>query len=229
MMEMESTLTNKKPATLRVLPSLPAAPMTLEESGLSLDMMIQLALKTLHFAGELTGAELGNRLGVNFSVIGPALDALKTQRHVQISGGTMLGRASYVYRITDSGRERAGLFLESNHYVGVAPVPFDQYRQYMLNYAKAAPRVASRERVREAFNHLVISQKVLDQLGPAINAGHSMFVYGPPGNGKTVISQAIHNLLEGEIAIPHALEVEGQIIRLFDPVNHEPIGQEQDD
>ena len=66
--------------------------------------------------------------------------------------------------------------------------------------------------------------RVLDQLGPAINAGHSMFVYGPPGNGKTVISQAIHNLLDGDIAIPHALEVEGAIIRLFDPVNHEVIG-----
>ena len=80
-----------------------------------------------------------------------------------------------------------------------------------------------RESVRNAFSHLVISNRVLDQLGPAINGGHSMFVYGPPGNGKTVISQAIHNLLEGEIYIPHALEVEGSIIRFFDPVNHQPV------
>jgi predicted ATPase with chaperone activity len=64
---------------------------------------------------------------------------------------------------------------------------------------------------------------VLDQVGPAIAAGHSMFVYGPPGNGKTVIAQAIRNLMDGEIAIPHAIEVEGQIIRMFDPVNHEPL------
>jgi predicted ATPase with chaperone activity len=64
---------------------------------------------------------------------------------------------------------------------------------------------------------------VLDQVGPAIAAAHSMFVYGPPGNGKTVIAQAIRNLLDGEIAVPHALEVEGSIIRLFDPVNHEMI------
>ena len=79
--------------------------------------------------------------------------------------------------------------------------------------------------MRKAFSHLVISQRVLDQLGPAVNAGHSMFVYGPPGNGKTVISQAIHNLLDGDISIPHALEVEGSIIRFFDPVNHEPIDE----
>ena len=202
---------------------IPPAPTTYQEAGLSLDMLIQLSLKTLHFAGELTGAELARRLGVNFSVVEPAIDFLKSQHQLEIGGGTMMGRASYRFRITDAGRQRAVLFLEANHYVGVAPVPFDQYRRYMLDYAKVAPRTATRDRVREAFSHLVISQPVLDQLGPAINAGHSMFVYGPPGNGKTVISQAIRKLLHGHIAIPHAIEVEGAIIRFFDPVNHEPV------
>jgi predicted ATPase with chaperone activity len=140
----------------------------------------------------------------------------------------MVGRASYRYRITDAGRTRAALFLETNHYVGVAPVPFEQYREYMLRFRKMAPRTATRDRVREAFSHLVISQGVLDQLGPAINAGHSMFVYGPPGNGKTVISQAIRKLLSGNIAIPHAIEVEGAIIRFYDPVNHEPVAAGDD-
>ena len=205
------------------LANMPLAPSTYQEAGLTLDLLIQLSLKMLHFAGELTGAEVARRLGVNFSIVEPALDALKTQRQVEIGGGTMMGRASYRYRITDAGRQRAVLFLESNHYVGVAPVPFDQYKRYMRSFMQTAPRSATRDRVREAFSHLVIGQNVLDQLGPAINAGHSMFVYGPPGNGKTVISQAIRKLLHGEIAIPHALEVEGSIIRFFDPVNHEPI------
>ena len=73
----------------------------------------------------------------------------------------------------------------------------------------------------------MISDRVMDQLGPAINAGHSMFVYGPPGNGKTVISQAIQKLLDGDIHIPHALEIEGAIVRLFDPVTHEELPDEQ--
>jgi len=201
----------------------PIAPGTPEQAGLSVDLLIQLTLKILHFSGELSGSDLAGRLGVNFSVIEPAVDFLKSQRQVEIAGGTMMGRASYRYRITDAGRVRAALFLESSHYVGVAPVPFEQYRQYMLNFARIAPRTATRDRVRDAFKHLVISQPVLDQLGPAINAGHSMFVYGPPGNGKTVISQAIRKLLGGDMMIPHAIEVEGAIIRIFDPVNHEPI------
>jgi predicted ATPase with chaperone activity len=202
---------------------LPRAPTSYQDAGLSLDLLIQLVLKTLHFSGEMTGGQLAARLGVNFSVVEPALDFLKAQRQVEIAGGTMVGRASYRFRITDAGRVRAALFLETNQYVGVAPVPFDQYRQYMNSFKQHAQGTATRDRVRDAFRHLVISQHVLDQLGPAINAGHSMFVYGPPGNGKTVISQAVRKLLGGAIAIPHAIEVEGSIIRLFDPVNHEPI------
>ncbi len=201
----------------------PTAPTTLEEAGLKADLVLQLALKALHFSGELTGVELARRLGLNFTVVEPVLEMMVAQRHCEIGGGSMIGRASYRYRITDAGRTRAALFLESSHYVGCAPVPLEQYRRYMGAFRDARPRKATREQVRQAFSHLVIGDRVLDQLGPAINAGHSMFVYGPPGNGKTVISQAIRNLLEGQIAIPHALEVEGNIVRLFDPVNHEPV------
>jgi predicted ATPase with chaperone activity len=99
-------------------------------------------------------------------------------------------------------------------------VPLARYVAYLRDWKQVAPHSATRDRVRSAFQHLVLGQRVLDQLGPAINGGHSLFVYGPPGNGKSVISQAIRNLLDGDIAIPHALEVEGQIVRLFDPVNH---------
>jgi predicted ATPase with chaperone activity len=214
-----------KTNALSILPH-PPAPSTLEEAGLSLDLIIQLALKMLHFTGELSGSELAHRMGLRFSVIEPALAMIKAQHQVEVAAGAMIGGPSYRYRITDAGRTRAQLFLETNHYVGAAPVPLDQYRRYMTEYKKVAPATATRERVRQAFSHLVISDRVMDQLGPAINAGHSMFVYGPPGNGKTVISQAIQKLLDGDLHIPHALEVEGSIIRFFDPVTHEQLPEE---
>jgi predicted ATPase with chaperone activity len=198
------------------------APRTIEEAGLSRDLITQLVLKTLHFSGELSGTELARRIGLPFMALEPVVRAIKQQNQVEIFGGA-LGAPSYVYRITDTGRTRAMLFLEQSHYVGHAPVPLEQYRRYMEAFKAAAPHKVDRPAVRNAFSHLVISQRVLDQLGPAINAGHSMFVYGPPGNGKTVISQAIHKLLAGEIYVPHALEVEGSIIRFFDPVNHDPL------
>ena len=199
------------------------APLTLAESGLTIDLVLQLALKTLHFAGELTGSELARRLGLAYPVVEPALDLLKNQHQCEIAGGTMVGRASYIYRITDAGRTRAAIFLKNSHYVGIAPVPLQQYQRYMASVAQRAGDKVKRDRIHDAFAHLVISDRVLDQLGPAINAGHSMFVYGPPGNGKTVISQAIRNLQEGDLFIPYAIEVEGSVIRMFDPVNHEPI------
>jgi len=206
----------------------PAPAQTLEESGLTLDLIQQLALKSLYFAGELSGSDLMRRLGLEFPVIAPALDFLKNQHQVGIVGSGIVGGPSYRYRITDAGRTRAALFLDTSHYVGAAPVPVAQYRAYMHARSQALPRGVTRERVRSAFSHLILSDAVLDQLGPAINRGHSMFVYGPPGNGKTVISRAIKNLLEGDIAIPHAIEVEGHIIRLFDPVNHEVVDSADD-
>jgi predicted ATPase with chaperone activity len=200
----------------------PRAPKSLEDAGLSRDLVTQLVLKTLHLSGELTGTELARRLGLPFFAIEPVLSVIKQHHQCEISGGA-LGSPTYRYRITDAGRARAMLFMEHNHYVGYAPVPLRQYCEYMAAFKQSVRHKVGREDVRKAFSHLVMSNRVLDQLGPAINGGHSMFVYGPPGNGKTVISQAIHNLLEGEIYIPHALEVEGSIIRFFDPVNHQPM------
>ena len=215
--------TGNRTATLH-----PRAPMTLEASGLTLDLVIQLLLKLLHYSGELSGIEIAQRLGLEFPVVEPAIDFIKRLHQCEIVGGAGIGGPSYRYRITDAGRQRAMLFMESSQYVGVAPVPLTQYVAYLEAYRAAMPRAITRSRVREAFSHLVLSERVLDQVGPAIGAAHSMFVYGPPGNGKTVIAQAIRNLLEGELAVPHALEVEGSIIRLFDPVNHEPLATEDD-
>lgn len=209
-----------------VLPH-PRAPLTLGEAGLPLDLVVQLVLKTLNFAGDQSGHDLGRRLGLRFTAVEPALDLLRAQHHVDVAGGSMMGPSAYRYRITDSGRDRALLFMEQNPYVGFAPVPLSQYARYMQTYEIARPRAVMREHVRRAYSHLVLSDRVIDQLGPAVNAGHSLFVYGPPGNGKTLIAQGLRNLLGGDLAIPHALEVEGHIIRVYDPVVHQSVDTER--
>jgi predicted ATPase with chaperone activity len=201
---------------------MPRAPQTTERAGLSMDLILQLVAKTLYFAGELSGTALASRLGVVFNIVEPCLDLLKRERHCEIVGGAVLGAPSYTYRLTDAGRARAAMFYEQNQYLGRAPVPLDQYRSYM-NALGRQPLKISRSDVRAAFRHLVLSDSVLDQLGPAIAARHSLFVYGPPGNGKTVISHALRNFFNQDIAIPHAISVDGHIIRVFDPVNHEQV------
>ena len=219
--------------TLRPLapprPEVPRAPLTVEETGLTLDLLQQLVLKTLHITGEQSAAALCSRLGVVHSVLEPVLHHLKQSYLSEVWGGGTLGGPSYVYRVTDAGRDRATMALEQSQYVGAAPVPFAQYAQYMRDYARAAFTAVTRHSVEQAFSHLVLSQRVLDQLGPAVNGGHSLFVYGPPGNGKTVISQGIARLLTGDVAIPHAIDFDGHLVQLFDPAVHTPLPVENSD
>jgi hypothetical protein len=203
----------------RTLPG-PTAPQTREQSGLSLDLLEQLLVKTLHFAGELTAVEMARRLGLTFTVIDDAIERIKMQHLCEIVGGTTLGPPSYRYRITALGRERATIYLDVNMYTGIAPVPLDRYARYMEAFEASAGKAVTREELKAGLSHLVLGERLFDQLGPAVNAGHSLFVYGPPGNGKSVISQAIGNLLPGDIWIPHAIEADGNIIQVFDPVSH---------
>ena len=196
---------------------------------MSLDLMTQLVLKTLYFTGELSGSELAKRLGVYFGVIEPALTFLKTERRVEIAGGSLAGGPSFRYRITSEGRSVAALFLQQSQYIGTAPVPVLQYREYWDNRRRVELASVSRDEVNKGFSHLVVSQAVLDEIGPALNGGQSIFIYGPPGNGKTVMAKTLRDLLPGNIEIPRALEVEGNIIRVFDAVSHEewpPLPQE---
>jgi hypothetical protein len=201
---------------------MPCAPMTLVDTGVDFDTVLQLVAKTLMFAGELSGIDLASRLGVRFGVIEPALELLRRERYCEISGGIQFGPPAYLYRLTEAGRTRASLFLEQNQYVGRVPVPIEQYRSYMRTFGRDDPTVISRAAVRRALAHLVLNDRVLDQLGPAVSARHSLFIYGPPGNGKTVMAQALRNLLAGDIAVPHALSIDSHVVRVFDPVNHEP-------
>jgi predicted ATPase with chaperone activity len=200
----------------------PAAPSTLAETGLSSHLVTELILKILHRSTELSGTEIGKRLGLSFPIVEPCLDLLKAQRECEISGGPTLGGSSFRYRLTDAGHVQALTALDRNQYIGVAPVPIEQYQRYLREFQEMVPRKVTAEEVHAAFSHLVVSRRVLDEVGPAVNAGQSIFIYGPPGNGKTIMAGVIRTLLQGTIAIPHAIEVADNIIRFFDPMLHEP-------
>jgi predicted ATPase with chaperone activity len=204
----------------------PAAPTSLAESGLKPELVTDLVLKALHHTGSLSGAELGKRLGLGFAVLESSLDLLKADHFCEIMGGSVLGGSSFRYRLTDSGRARAGKAFDQNHYNGRAPVPVAQYLRYMEVFHRSVQHAVTADEVRAAFAHLVVADRVLDELGPAVNSGQSIFMYGPAGNGKTQMARAVRTLLPGAIAIPHALEVGGHIIRFFDPTLHEPLAND---
>ena len=213
------------PTTNPAPPEVPRAPTTVEETGLTFDLLQQLVLKALHVSGEQSAAALCARLGVVHSVLDPVLQHMKHSYLSEVWGGGTVGSPSYVYRVTEVGRERALMSLAQSQYIGRAPVPFSQYAAYMRAFTTNASPSVTRARVEQAFSHLVLSPRVLDQLGPAINGGHSLFVYGPPGNGKTVISQGIARLFQGDVAIPHAIDFDGHLVQVFDPAVHEPVAR----
>lgn len=205
--------------------SAPPAPHDIPATGLTPDTLLQLLVKTLYL-GEASGSALADRLRLAYSVIEALVDHVRVERLVEVRGASGAGSAGYRYTLTDLGRDRARQFHEINQYVGPAPVPLSQYVMRMRASAVGRPTVDA-DRVTRSFEHLVVSRTVLDQLGPAINSGKSVFLYGPPGNGKTVIAEGIGRTLGGGLFIPHALDVDGQIITMFDPVNHVAAGQDE--
>ena len=196
----------------------PRVPTSLRETGLSADQVEQLLIKTLH-GGEANGLALADRLRLPYPLLEPLVERVRAELLVEVRGSSGSGSATYRYALTDLGRVRARQFLEVSHYVGPAPVPLEAYVAEMR--ALAAARVyMDRERLRQGFAHLVISDVVLEQLGPALNAGKAMFLYGPPGNGKTVIAEGLGRTLGGAMYMPYAIDVDGHTITMFDPVNH---------
>ena len=203
-----------------------AAPHTLEETGLGADLVEQLLIKTL-YGGEASGIALSERMRLPFAVFEPIIERARAERLIEVRGAIGTTASSYRYGLTDLGRDRSRQYLEINQYVGPAPVPLASYVDRMRALA-ASRGYIDRERLRNGFAHLIISDGMLEQLGPAVNANKALFLYGQPGNGKTVLGEGLGRTIGGEMYMPYAIDVDGSIITMFDPINHERLDEADD-
>jgi len=199
-------------------PTPPPPPATMAETGLHPDTLAQLMLKTL-VAGESSGTQLADSLRLPYTVLDALIQHTRVEKLVEVRGTSGAGSAGYRYTLTDLGRDRAMQFFDISRYVGAAPVPLNQYNAYVRAAMASKPWV-DRERLSTGFDHLIVSHSMYDLLGPAVNSGKALFLYGKPGNGKTVIAEGIGRALGSDMHVPHALDVDGQIITMYDPVSH---------
>jgi len=206
----------------------PPAPQNLADAGLPSSVVEQLILKFLYLKGDVMGADLCRLLGLKFSCIEAMIEGLKTQHLVQVKSSLGYGPVSALLALTEQGRGLTRDYRENNQYVGPAPVPIAQYRP-AVELQQMAPNWLTLERLTAAYSHMVIADGVLDQIGPAVSSGKSFLIYGQPGNGKTQLAEALSKVQSSEIYVPYALECQGNIIQLFDPIYHKLVTQTEEE
>ncbi len=198
----------------------PPVPETIEDSGLPSSTIEQLALKFLYFRGDVLGRDLATAMGFKYSLIDALMESLKRQYFVQVKRSLGMGNSSSIFALTEAGRNLAREYLDANQYTGPAPVPLYQYTWFVRHQRRQGGWLRP-EALTHAYRKMVVTAKLLAQIGPAVSSGNSFLIYGQPGNGKTYLAEALGGLDETPIYVPHAIECQGQIVQLFDPIYHQ--------
>lgn len=205
----------------------PPVPQSLADAGLSREAVTELVLKTLYVQGARDGHALVESIRLPFSILDERLMDLQQRRLIEVRGAQGVGRAGYTFDLTTKGRERAHEAMDGSQYVGPAPVPLKRYREWVEAGSIRHSRL-DKDAIEAGFSHLVLDPKFLDKLGPAINSAKSMFLYGDSGNGKTTIAEAIARMIGGELFVPYAVEIDGMIMVVHDPVYHRTLPESVD-
>src|SRR5579872_1842130 len=197
----------------------PQMPHNLEQTGLSSSMVDDLLLKRLYAGGPQTAGSVADMLALPFLLVLSNLNELRRLHLTHVVGSRGPGERQYVYTLTDEGTDRALAAIARNMYDGPAPVPLDAYIQ-SVHAQSVRDVVITKQAIEQAFAELVLHDEILREIGPAVNAGQSLFFYGAAGNGKTALASRITRAMGSNVFVPYAVEFEGSIIEFFDPVCH---------
>lgn len=198
----------------------PAAPRTMAETGLSLVMMRDILLKTM-FRMSLTQASDVSRICcLSLAATQEIIDMARQQRLVEATGTLHANSGNEMgFQLTEAGKARALDALSQSEYYGAMPVPLELYKEQVKRQSIRDIQL-TRDQMLASMGHLILPEDLIQNLGPAVNSGRSILLYGPPGNGKSSISNGIRDAMGDKIFIPRALEYSGQVISVYDPIIH---------
>ncbi len=207
----------------------PPAPKSLEAMQLPVVMMRDILIKTMFRTNLTLVTEIARAIALPIPVTQELVEIARGQQLLETMGTLHANSSSEMsYQLTDTGRARALDALGQSEYYGAMPVPMDVYAEQVKRQSIRNLQV-TRDRLAGAMGHLVLPPALLGELGPAISAGRSILMYGPPGNGKSSISNGIRDALGDKIYIPRAVEYAGQVITVYDPIVHSSAEEDFDD
>jgi len=202
--------------------NVPPAPAALEDTGLASSVLEHLILKILYSRGEVLGGELAEGMGLKFSLIEGLIEHHKKQQFIQVRKSLGMGNSTALLALTEAGRNCARECMERDQYAGPAPVPLAQYAD-LVRRQRRADGWLTREALEKAYSRMVLTPRILAQIGPAVSSGNSFLIYGQPGNGKTFLAEALMNVDDSCVFVPYALECQGNIVQVYDPLYHQKV------
>lgn len=198
----------------------PPAPSTIEETGLNRTFLTEHFLRILYNKGRATGRDIAEAMRLFYAIVEQIIVDLRNIEQVDIIGQRGYGDINYEYILTPRGQEAAQAALAKTQYSGPAPVTVDRWIESVKAQTVKSVRV-TRKNIRDAFDGLVIDESILNMVGPAVNSGSSVMLFGYPGNGKTTIAERITHLMGDDVFIPYTIYADGAIIKMYDSIVHE--------
>jgi len=213
-----------------IIHSKPPAPKSIEDTKVTLGNLLKLLLKTVYASNIETPAQMEAATKLPGNIIMLLLDEAVDRKLAQVLGQSaermgqsdMPSMSDTRYELSVEGRNLASELLQLNQYTGPAPVALADYTERILRQRITNERI-SKDMIEESFTNLVVDPDFVRRLGPAINSGRCILLYGPPGNGKTTVAEKVGRIFTDIIYIPYAVEVDGQIIKVFDPSIHDEV------
>ncbi len=205
----------------QLLSLIPPQPRTIADTGLSRAFLIELALKTIHYSGQPSANHITDRMCLPPAVVLDLLTILADDHLCEVVGSSSSMAGNYRYRLTANGIDRVKDALDRSRYAGPAPVTIEHYIEVMEQQRAGRPH-PSRESIEAALSELVLAPEAADNMARALHSGRCTLLYGPSGNGKTMVLESFARHLEGTVLVPYAIYAQGQIIRVFDSATHVP-------